>query len=602
MLSKFRRMTKFVIWFVVVAFVGTIIFAWGMDVTRSKSQKNIVGTINGNDFDYRDYQPYFESLYNRVQQQQEGEIDFSTLSAMRRQAWDNLVNDYLFDQAIQKFNISVSDEDIVTFLRYQPPAELQQAPAFQTNGQFDYQKYIATMGDNSPQAVSFWAQVEAAYRPQLRRLKLQELITSTVRISEQDVRDEYMQKFEGANVKLIYSNVNEFREQFMDVTDDEIRAYYEEHKNEYQVGERSEIKFVRFSKEPTDADWERLKIEIDFIKSRIDEGENFAEMAQAYSEDGSAQNGGDLGWFGHGRMVPAFDSAAFSLKVGEVSTPVRTEFGWHLIKVTDQRTQNGEPEIQASHILLKIKASSETLDEAYRIAEGIVHDAEDMNFEEAAKAHDAEIFNSGQFQRNSRIEEIGIAPEVSDFAFRSDPGDISGVIETGSNYVVAQVLAHYPAGPAPLEMIDDAVKRDLIIQLAKVPCKEKIDLAYADILKGIDFEKAAKNHDLKTTSEERYSRGAAIRGIGNVPEIAGTVFKLEEPGSISAPVEYGRGWAIVKLIDKTSPDLSKYAEIRDSLEINMLRTEQEKVFNSWFENQRESAKIEQYLDEVFSSK
>ena len=603
MLSKFRKMTKYVIWFVVIAFVGTIIFAWGMDVTRSKSQKNIIGTVDGHDFEYRDYQPYYESLYNQVQQQQQGgELDYATLRNMRRQAWENLVNDYLFKKAINKFDITVTDEDVVNFLRYQPPAELQQAPAFQTNGQFDYQKYLAAMSDNNPQTVNFWAQVEAYYRPQLGRLKLQELITSTVRVSEQDVRDAYMRNFESADIKIAYCNVNKFRDQFIDVTDEQIQAYYDEHKDEYEVGERSEIKFVRFSKDPTEADWERLKAEMDFIKSRIDEGEDFGEMAQAYSEDGSAQNGGDLGWFGHGRMVSAFDSAAFSLKVGEVSDPVKTDFGWHIIKVTDQRTQNGEKEIKASHILLKIKASSETLDEAYRKAESVARDAIDMGFDEAAKLQDAEVFNSGQFQQNARIEEIGVSPEVSDFAFKNEPGTISGIIETNSHYVVAQVLAHYPAGPAPMEMITDAVKRDLIISLAKVPCKEKVDHVYAEALKGVDFDKAAKSQDVDVVERKGYTRGGLITGIGNVPEVAGTVFSLKDPGSISAPFEYVRGWAIVKLLNSSGADLSKYADIRDSLELSMLREQQQKVFNAWFEHLRESANIEQNLDEVLGSR
>ena len=172
MLSQFRKYTKAFIWVVVVAFVGTIIFAWGMDITRSKTQKNIVGTIDGDDIEYRIYQPYLERLFQEQQAQGQAELSISQISQMRVQAWNNLVADYLMGREMAQRNIQVSDQEFYQFLKFQPPQELRQSEAFLTEGQFDYQKYLQALAN--PNYAGFWAQIEAMYRPELRKYKLQD--------------------------------------------------------------------------------------------------------------------------------------------------------------------------------------------------------------------------------------------------------------------------------------------------------------------------------------------------------------------------------------------------------------------------------------------
>ena len=345
MLSTFRKYTQVFIWVVIVAFVGTIIFAWGMDITRSKAQKNIIGTIDGKDFDFVDYQPYIERLYEQEQTKSDRSLDNNVVRQIRRKAWDNLVADYLINQEIKRRNIMVSNEELVNFLRYQPPKDLQNHPAFQTDGKFDYQKYIGAMADPDPQAVQFWAAVENAFRPELRTLKLQNEIVMMARVSEDEIQNYYLNQNERVSVDLI----NVFADQFInpgpEVSEDEIRAYFNAHQDNYQVGERTSLDCVIFSKDPTEKDWERVKTEIDLIKNQVDRGDDFSELAIAYSEDASAKNGGELGWFAKNQMVKEFEDAAFALKAGEFSDPVRTQFGWHLIAVDSTKGRGDEKQV-----------------------------------------------------------------------------------------------------------------------------------------------------------------------------------------------------------------------------------------------------------------
>ncbi len=606
MLGHFRKLTKIVIWIVVIAFVGTIIFAWGMDVTSSKALKNIVGTVNGKDFEFQIYQQYYERLYQNEQNRSGGDLSEAAIRRIRTQAWDNLVTDYLFQQEIEERNIIVTNEDLINFLRYQPPQELQQHPAFQNEqGQFDYQRYLDAMNDVSQEMNQFWASVEAAYRPQIRNSKLQNQIVSTARVSEQEIRDYFISENEKANVEVLAGSVEAFSEEAAPVTDEEVRAWYDQHQEDYEVDERASLDIVTFSKTPTQEDWDRLKTEVEYIQEQIAAGEDFAEMAKAYSEDNSAAQGGDLGWFARGRMVQPFEEAAFELEVGEVSEPVRTQFGWHLIKVTDKRTQNNEEEIRASHILLKIETSSETIDRYVRTANEILDNISGGNLEGAVETTGdttLTVENTGLFfqGQNVNIPKIGVDRQINEFAFKNRPGTTSPIFETEAAIIIAKVAEHVPAGIASFEEVRDQVRRDLVRHMTKQICRQQIQKAYEEVTGGTSFEKAAEDNRLIRIEGTGVTRTGYLRNIGRDPKVIGSIFSLENPGDISEPVEWENGWAIIKLNSISSADLTRYAGIRDSLYSVVLGTKQREVFNTWYTNLIESAEIENYLDEVFS--
>jgi peptidyl-prolyl cis-trans isomerase D len=430
MLSTFRKFTKVVIWVVIIAFVGTIIFAWGMEITQSKAQRNIVGTINGKDIDYRVYQKYYDRLYESKQANNDQELDASTLHQIRTQAWDNLVSDCLLNQQIDKRQIKETDDEVVAFLRYQPPAELQQNPSFQTDGKFDYQKYVSAM--TNPQAASFWASVEAVYRPELRVYKLQQQVAMAARVTEDELHDYFVATQEKAKAEIINVPAVKYSQPGPEVSDQQLQQYYDSHKDDYKTDERASLECVIFSKKPSEDDWLRVKKEADAIKARIDAGEDFAELAKAYSEDGSAKNGGDLGKFKKGSMVPEFEQAAFALEPGQVSEPVRTRFGWHIIKVFSvQKDVSGE-EIQASHILLRVQPSTETTDLAFRTANKVLDELSGSDLAAAAAGVGLKTEMTGPFIKNATIPKIGADKKISDFAFKNKVGTISPIFETDS--------------------------------------------------------------------------------------------------------------------------------------------------------------------------
>ena len=598
MLSTFRKYTKAFIWVVVIAFVGTIIFAWGMDITSSKTQKDIVGTIAGKDIDYRTYQPYLDRLYKQEQANSDADLSITVLNRIRQQAWDNLVADYVINREVEARKIGVTNEEFYQFLKYQPPQEIRQGEAFQTNGQFDYQKYVAAMAD--PRFASFWAQVETVYRPELKKLKLQDQIISTARVSEEEIRDYYVNTNERAVFNVIDAPVVKFSNPNLEVNEPDAQAYYESHKDDYETKERASLDYVAFSKEPTEKDWDLIRLEIAEVKRLIDQGEDFAELAKGYSEDNTAQNGGDLGWFERGRMVPEFDAAAFALQPGQVSDPVRTKFGWHLIKVEEKKMEMGVEQINARHILLKIKASTETVDLAFRNANAVLNSIKGSDLATAASENGGVVKNTGLFESTDAIVGIGNDRIISRFAFNNPVGTVSPVYETDALVLVAKVAKRVPAGIAPYEDVKDRVRRDYINSLAKLKCQQEITRIWTQIQGGTPFDQAAKDNGYQIITSSPITRQDYIVGIGGDPTLIGAAFALNNPGDMTGPIEYLKGWAIVKLAERQSADLSQYSQVHDSLAQTILYDKQSEIYGAWYLDLITSAKVQDYLDKYFA--
>lgn len=607
MLGMFRKMTKVVIWFVILAFVGTIILVWGMDLTGSsankKAAKNIAGTVSGVDLSYRQYSFYLDNLYREERAKTpDGDLDMASIKRIRRQAWDNFVADYLIGREMDARNIIVTDDEFYLFLKNQPLEELQQNPNFQTDGRFDYNKYLAAL--SNPQAQQFWEQIDAAYRPQLRRQKLYIEITSIVRVSEEDIKDQFINDNEKAKADVIYVPVTKYTLPGPELTEEEIAAYYEETKEDYKAGDRVALNFINLSKDATEEDWERTRMELELIKAEIEAGRDFAEVALERSEDpGSGQNGGDLGFFGPGQMVKPFEEAAFALEIGAMSDPVRSKFGWHLIKTEEKKTEDGIEQVQARHILLKVdQASSETLEILFQKAENIITIAEDKDFETAAAEYDLKIENTGLFEKDAEMKGLGSDRAISKFAFSNDVGTISRIFESDAVITILQISEKATEGYVSLEDVRYKVEGGLKTKLGMMACESDIMKIDAQIKAGVDYKQAATDAGHEVASSALILRNGFIRGIGGDPKVMGTIFSLKNPGDISEPFKYTRGWGIVKLIERQSPDLTMYTEARDSLEQAILLSKQQEIFNTWYADMVGGAEIEDYLDEIFGAR
>jgi len=595
-MKAMRQLTKHIMWIVIVAFVGTIIFAWGMEFTSRKQRKGIIATVNGEDIEIYAFQYYYDQALRQAEKER-GDVDEQTAIQIRDEVWNNLINEILLNQETEKRGIEVTDTELYEYMRRYPPPELREHPAFQTpEGQFDYQKYLQALSD--PRVP--WAQVEDFIRPNLRLAKLQQSILSLVRVTDDEVKQFFWDDNEKVKVKYLLVPSYLFQKEDIPGSDEEIQAYYQEHKDEFKAEESANLSYVIFEKKPSPADEEEIKERLLEIRDEILQGEDFAELAMDYSEDNaSAKNGGDLGWFGKGMMVPAFEEAAFSLEPKETSDPIKTQFGWHLIKVEEKRGKGEKQEVKASHILLKITPSEETIDQLKEEAEEFADQVRKSDFSQLAAERDLPVLETGGFVEGGSIPGIGINPQIDEFAFENKLGKVSDLFETARGFYVFQIKAKRPAGVSPLKEVKPIIKQKLVKVKADSLAYDKAEDIFAQIKEGKSLKKAADENNVTYAETDEFTRNSFIPKIGNVSEFIGTAFSLTQSNQISSPVKTSLGAFIIQLVSRSTLNDSLFVAVKDSITSALLQTKQGQTYQEWFAQVKKEAEIKDYRSEYF---
>ena len=596
MMKAMRKLTKQIMWIVIAAFVGTIIFAWGMEFSSRKQKRGILASINGQDVHLTTFQYLYDQALRQAESSQ-GRVDDQTTYRIREEVWNQMINDYLLQQEVKRRKITVTGAELFEYLKRFPPKELMENPAFQTpEGEFDYQRYLQALAD--PRVP--WDQVEPYVRSNLTMSKLQQSVISLVRVTDEEVRQYYIDDNEKVKVKYLLVPISLFLQKDLPVSDPEIQAYYEAQQEDFKVNQSANLSYVVFEKKTSEMDEQVTKERLSDIKKEIEEGEDFAELAREFSDDvASAQDGGDLGWFGKGKMIEAFEEAAFALKPGEMSEPVRSEFGWHLIKVIDQRKKGKDKEIKASHILLKTRISQETLDQLKLKAEEFVDQEKESDLIEVAEEQNLPVSETGWFFEGGYIQGMGTNPEVNEFAFKNKEGETSEIMETAQGFYVFQIKERRAAGISPLEEVKGVIKQKLSKAIADSLAYYEGQKIYDQIKAGTSLKKAATDRNAIYKESVEFSRNSVFPEIGRLPEFVGASFSLNSQNRLSPPIKTERGTYVIEFISRTGIDDSLFLSMKDSLSSAVLQNKQSQVYQDWFTQLRESAEIEDYRSEYF---
>ena len=385
MMRQMRDNVKWIMALTAVTFVGLMVFGWGMDITgRSGAQTTggELGRVNGEPITYQEWNTAYQNLYQQQQQASSAPLTRAMTKQIEQAAWDQLVMQKLVGQELRARGIGVTDVEISEAAKYQPPPEFMDNPAFQTNGQFDFDKYHQIMA--SPQVdEQLLRQLEAYYRDLIPRSKLFSQATAGALLPDGELWRMYRDSRETAKVRYIFFDpaimVADGR---VSVEPREIERYYREHKDEFERPARAKVRFVMINRAPNAADTAAARAKVNEIRARLVKGGDFAEIAKAESADsGSAVAGGSLGKIRKEQTTPAFDAAAFSLPVGQLSEPVQTPFGYHLIQV---QSRTGE-EAEVRHILVPISLSEERETALLERADSLDEVGVTYGLEEAAK-------------------------------------------------------------------------------------------------------------------------------------------------------------------------------------------------------------------------
>jgi peptidyl-prolyl cis-trans isomerase D len=606
MFEFLRRLIVPIIIVVLFFFVAMIILQWGADITSSRRVDDTAGVIDGEEISIQEYDRFYSRLLRQEQDKVQTDLSSEKVEEIRQQAWMELVSGRILNREIERRGIHVTNEEIYGFLRMYPPPELQSAPQFMTDGQFDYQKYVNAMV--SPENALFWAQVEAFILPDLKKLKLQEEILNTVRVTPAEVLEEYLRENEKVQIGYIHISNPRLRSVISEPTEEELKEYYETHKEDYKLERRAVIQAVTFDRNPSENDWDYVYYMIKDIYDSAVAGADFAELALTYSEDESAAKGGDLGWFARGRM-PAIDSVAWSLEIGEISKPFKSEFGWHILKLIDKKKEKETPEgssetqmvekCNAAHILLNVKPSQETLDQLFMNAKDFAEAAKEKGFEETAEEFNYQLKTSKPFMEGGFVPFIGMAPAASETIFKSKPGTVLDVGGSEQAYYVINVMSQVPEGYTPYEEIENAIAGTLIRKKMEQAAMDTAQVIYDAIAEGMSFNKSADKFGFSYERSSMITRKSFLPNIGMSPEVTGAAFALQNINEVSRPIQYDRGAAILTLLDRESPNLEEFNKIQDSLYVTVLQKKHQDIYNRWFDHILNNTDVENYLDRFY---
>ena len=499
-------------------------------------------------------------------------------------------------------------------------------PAFQQDGAFaGEEQYSRVLASQNPPLTK--AEFEENLRQSLLIDKLRTALTDWMAVTDAEVDEEFRRRNEKVKAELVVFSADAVRDQ-VSLSDDDVAAYFEAHKEDYRVAERRKIRYVLVDLEPLRAkaavlpgevekyyrdnedqwttdeqvrashillesdgsDEAAVRARAEALLKRVKGGADFAALARAHSDDEQSKaQGGDLDYFGRGRMVKEFEEVAFSLPVGQVSDVVKSSFGFHIIKVTDKKPETRQSLDQVRPRITEQLANERAQTQASALAEQIATEARTgADLERVAQARGLAVAESGFFTRDEPIAALGPAPEVTSRAFELEPGQLAGPVRVSRGLVVFTTSGQEPPRLPALAEVKERVREDAIRARARELSQQRAASMAADFTK--NFAAAAKAAGLAVTPTEMVARGTAWPEAGVSAALDEAVF-AQPAGGVTPPVSTDAGTVIARVVDREAAQPEALAGARDSLRQELLAERKSKFYSAYMSKARERMTI-----------
>jgi len=626
MLDRMRRHKSWLKWslaLVVLAFVIFYIPDFLRDPAANLAATDTVAIVEGHEIKGLEFQRTYQAQLQAYRAAYGSSMSDQLLRQLgiEQQILQQLVDERAALAEAERLDIRVSDEEV--------RQRILAIPAFQENGVFiGEQRYHELLGMQRPPLSA--AEFEEGIRRALTAGKLRASITEWLSIPDTELEREYRRRNDKVKLAVVSFPLDSFR---LDVTasDAEVASYFEANVGAFRIPEKRRVRYVL-----VDVDAIRAKVtvpEIDIERAYNDNfeqystpeqvrashillttegkdeaavrakadgllkqaraGADFAALAKANSEDeGTAPNGGDLDYFGRGRMVPEFDTAAFALEPGQISDLVKTQYGFHIIKLTDKKlgTTRSLDQVrpQLTEQLAFDRAQAQAADLAERLAQRATRAAD---LDAAAKAEGLTVEETGFFARDEPILGLGAAPELAARAFQMNPGDVSGVVPTGRGFVLATLSAKQDAYIPKLDEVKERVRDEVVREKARDLGRQKAVELAAKLKGASDFERAAKAGGFEAQTTELVTRDTPIPQLGSSPAVTEAAFKLPQ-GAISGPLQTETGTALIKVLEKQEVTDADLEANKDRFREELLADRRNRFFSAYMVKAKQKMRIE----------
>jgi len=531
-----------------------------------------------------------------------------------QQILQNLVFQRELEYEAKRLGITVSDQERADRIRLYLPM------AFSGGSFIGMDQYTALVQQRFQLTV---AAFEELIRQGLLEEKFRKLVTDGISVGPAELQDEY--RYKNEKIKLDYVLIKpEDLEEKITPTDAEIKAEYEKNKLRYQVPERRSVRYALLDTNQlrqttqipeevlkkqyqdniqqyqvpnqvhvqhilfktvgqTDAEVAETKKKAEDVLKQARKGVKFDELAKKYSEDpGSKDKGGELGWIRQGQTVPEFEKEAFSLAPGQISDLVRTQYGFHIIKVLEKQTAHTKPfdevkdSLRAQAVLNQAeKQATDLVDQLSRA----IRQSSRVPLEDLAKQYHLTLGETRPVSASDPLLELANSQDVKDEIFRLRPGELSLPIHTDRGYVVLALKASVPAHQGTLEEVRDRVTSDLKKEKSVEQAKSKADELARRAKAGEKFDAAAKALGLDAKTSDSISRDGTISGAASGKQL-GAAFSLKQ-GDVGAPLSLGQNWFVYRLAEKVEADPANFEAQKKQLTEELLQSKREMAFEAF---------------------
>jgi peptidyl-prolyl cis-trans isomerase D len=625
MLDRMRRHRNWLKWSLGLVCLAFVIF-YIPDFLRSSGADAAAGdtiaSVEGHEITAGEFRRTYQAQLQAYRSAYGGNMSEQLLKQLGidQQILQQMVDERAALAEADRLGIEVSDSEV----RHR----IFSLPAFQENGAFiGEQRYQQLLRMQRPPLTA--AEFEDSIRRQLTIEKLRAALTGWMSIPDKEVEQEYRRRNDKVKLAVVSFTADKFRGD-VKPTDAEVASYFDSHKDEFKIPEKRKIRYLLIDVDALKAkivvpaaDVERaynnnieqyttpeqvrashilfktegkddaaVKAKAEDVLKQARAGADFAELAKKYSEDeASAKNGGDLDYFARGRMVPEFDQAVFAMQPGQISDLVKSQYGYHIIKLMDKKAAStrtlADVRQQIVDQLSYERAQAQAADLSQQLEKQISKPAD---LDKVAKAHGLAVQESGFFARDEPILGLGPSPEASARAFDIKAGEVAGPVRTSRGFAFETLVARQDPYIPKLDEVKDKVRDEVAKQQARDLAKRKAAEAAAKLKSAPDFDKAAKALGLEAKTTELIARDSPIPDLGAASAVEDAAFKLPV-GAASDPIPTDNGTAVVKVLEKKEVTPTEWVANKDRFREELLSDRRNRFFSAYMVKAKQKMKI-----------
>ena len=594
MLQQMRSASKLIFVLMAVSFVVGFLLLETSGILNSSAltTSTEVAKVNGQEILYTQFQQAVAQEAEQQREQRGRPLNQDEMRQLENRVYEEMVTNVLLEQEYARRNITASPQEIREYANFQPPEPIMRSPELQTEGRFDPEKYRRYLNSAAARQSGLRLYLENYARNEIRRQKLFDQIATGTYITDDRLWRAWRDQKDTAQVTFVALSPDRIPDDDVSVSDDELSRYLKEHEKDLLRTGRAVVSIVAMPRVLGAADTLAARQKALQLRDEILKGAKFEDIARSESSDtASGAQGGDLGKGVKGRFVAPFENAAYALKVGEISQPVKTDFGFHLIRVDSRKGDT----IALHHILIPIQLRDEAATQLDRRADTLAkigaNKLQPAAFDEATRALGLPVHKIVVAEGQPAMLDGAYIPDISAWAFRGvKPGETSDLIDAPTGYYLARLDSIEHGGTPTLESAKPELRASVLRQ-------KKLDLlvaegqALAQAAAKSTLESAAQAKGLTPTKSPPFTRMSDVPGLGRFNEAIGAAFALPI-GVVSAPVKTQDNVVVLRVDQRKLADRATFDAQKDQQRASLMDLLRRKRIQDFVVNLRAAAKID----------